>query len=252
LSSILDRIVTQRSNRENVNVETIWPDSGDLAGAEPFGYPHRMPVSHTAQRRTLDDPSGVKEPPHRKAHRYPMTTEDGVDELMTTILIANLIAAAIAVSALTAVCRYAFRTTEDRYQGGCTVSSGRKTPVRYSFQRPRPPSRFGATSRLRRDRRSRDWCQRQLPVRRFVRPRSSDRCCRKCSSQVRRPAGLRFKFFTFDESARRATNFYVWDSNEAALEFFSDQLRELVTDLYGVAPIVEYVQIAQIVDNSGS
>ena len=49
--------------------------------------------------------------------------------------------------------------------------------------------------------------------------------------------GLRFKFFTLDESARRANNFYVWDSKEAALEFFSDELRQRVTDLYGVAPI---------------
>ena len=46
--------------------------------------------------------------------------------------------------------------------------------------------------------------------------------------------GLRFKFFALDESARRANNFYVWDSKEAALEFFSDELRQRVTDLYGV------------------
>jgi hypothetical protein len=64
--------------------------------------------------------------------------------------------------------------------------------------------------------------------------------------------GLRFKFFTFDESAGLATNFYVWDSKEAALDFFSDELRERVTGLYGVAPTVEFVEIAQIVDNSGS
>jgi len=64
--------------------------------------------------------------------------------------------------------------------------------------------------------------------------------------------GLRFKFFTFDESARRATNFYVWDSKEAALNFFSDELREHVTDLYGVEPSIQYVEIAQMVDNSGS
>ena len=64
--------------------------------------------------------------------------------------------------------------------------------------------------------------------------------------------GLRFKFYTLDESTRRATNFYVWDSKEAALDFFSDELRQRVTDLYGVAPTVEYIEIAQIVDNSGS
>jgi hypothetical protein len=62
--------------------------------------------------------------------------------------------------------------------------------------------------------------------------------------------GLRFKFFTLDESTLRANNFYVWDSKEAALGFFSDELRQRVTDLYGVAPTIEYVEIAQIVDNS--
>ncbi len=64
--------------------------------------------------------------------------------------------------------------------------------------------------------------------------------------------GLRFKFFTFDEEHHRATNFYVWESKDAAAEFFSDELREQVTDLYGVGPTVEFVEIAQIVDNSGS
>ena len=52
-------------------------------------------------------------------------------------------------------------------------------------------------------------------------------------------------------SAQRASNFYVWDSREAALEFFSDELRERVTGLYGVAPEIEFVEIAQFVDNSG-
>jgi hypothetical protein len=64
--------------------------------------------------------------------------------------------------------------------------------------------------------------------------------------------GLRFKFFTFDEAEARANNFYVWDSTEAANEFFSDEVREMVTDLYGVAPTIEFVEIAQIVDNSGA
>ena len=63
--------------------------------------------------------------------------------------------------------------------------------------------------------------------------------------------GLRFKFFTFDEAAGSASNFYVWESEEAAHDFFSDELREQVTDLYGVAPTIEFVEIAQIVDNSG-
>jgi hypothetical protein len=63
--------------------------------------------------------------------------------------------------------------------------------------------------------------------------------------------GLRFKFFTFDEKAQRATNFYVWDSQEAADGFFTSELRERVTSLYGVAPSIDFVEIAQVVDNSG-
>ena len=64
--------------------------------------------------------------------------------------------------------------------------------------------------------------------------------------------GLRFKFFTFDEKQQRAVNFYVWDSEEAAQRFFSEELRERVTGLYGVAPVIDFVEIAAIVDNSAS
>jgi heme-degrading monooxygenase HmoA len=62
--------------------------------------------------------------------------------------------------------------------------------------------------------------------------------------------GLRFKFFTFDEKQQRATNFYVWESRDAADAFFSEELRERVTGLYGVSPRIDFVEIAQIVDNS--
>jgi hypothetical protein len=61
---------------------------------------------------------------------------------------------------------------------------------------------------------------------------------------------LRFKFFTFDEKHQRATNFYVWESRDAADAFFSEELRESVTGLYGVSPRIDFVEIAQIVDNS--
>ena len=64
--------------------------------------------------------------------------------------------------------------------------------------------------------------------------------------------GLRSKVFTFDEERRRATNFYVWESEEAARAFFSAALRERVKGLYGVAPTVEFVEIAELVDNGGS
>jgi heme-degrading monooxygenase HmoA len=62
--------------------------------------------------------------------------------------------------------------------------------------------------------------------------------------------GLRFKFFTFDEKRQQAVNFYVWESKEEAERFFSEELRRRVTDLYGVAPSIDFVEIAEIVDNS--
>jgi hypothetical protein len=45
-------------------------------------------------------------------------------------------------------------------------------------------------------------------------------------------------------------NFYVWDSKEAAEGFFTEELRERVTGLYGVAPAIDFAEIAEIVDNS--
>jgi len=54
---------------------------------------------------------------------------------------------------------------------------------------------------------------------------------------------------SFDKERNRATNFYVWNSEDAARGFFTDQLRERVTGLYGVAPTVDFVEIAQLVEN---
>jgi hypothetical protein len=61
---------------------------------------------------------------------------------------------------------------------------------------------------------------------------------------------LRLKAFTFNPAKREAANFYVWDSEQAAKGFFTDQLLAGVTSLYGVRPTVEFVQIATLVENS--
>lgn len=53
--------------------------------------------------------------------------------------------------------------------------------------------------------------------------------------------GLRSKAFTFNPKDREATNFYVWESEEAAKAFFTDELIEKVTGLYGVRPSVTFV-----------
>lgn len=62
--------------------------------------------------------------------------------------------------------------------------------------------------------------------------------------------GLRSKAFTINAGKREATNFYVWDSEDAAKAFFTDALLERVTGLYGVRPGVEFVRIAALVENA--
>ena len=64
--------------------------------------------------------------------------------------------------------------------------------------------------------------------------------------------GLRSKAFTVDDTRRRAMNFYVWESADAAESFFSEELRERVTSLYGVEPRIDFVEIAELVENSGA
>jgi heme-degrading monooxygenase HmoA len=62
--------------------------------------------------------------------------------------------------------------------------------------------------------------------------------------------GLRSKTFTLNPAKREAANFYVWDSEEAARAFFTDELLGRVAGLYGVRPGVEFVQIAALVENA--
>jgi len=62
--------------------------------------------------------------------------------------------------------------------------------------------------------------------------------------------GLRSKAFTVSSVTREATNFYVWDSDDAAKAFFTDALLERIAGLYGVRPTVEFVRIATLVENA--
>jgi len=61
--------------------------------------------------------------------------------------------------------------------------------------------------------------------------------------------GLRSKAFTLNSGKHEAVNFYVWDSEDAAKAFFTDQLLERVAGIYGVRPSIEFVQIATLVEN---
>src|SRR5262245_50587508 len=63
-------------------------------------------------------------------------------------------------------------------------------------------------------------------------------------------AGLRSKAFTLNPAKREATNFYVWDSEDAARAFFTEALLKQVTGIYNVRPSVEFVQIAALVENA--
>ena len=62
-------------------------------------------------------------------------------------------------------------------------------------------------------------------------------------------AGLRSKAFTLNSAKREAINFYVWDSEDAAKAFFTEEVLERVSSLYGMRPTVEFVQIATLVEN---
>ncbi len=61
---------------------------------------------------------------------------------------------------------------------------------------------------------------------------------------------LRSKAFTLNSGKREAVNFYVWDSEDAARALFTDQFVERVAGLYGVRPSVEFVQVAELVENT--
>src|SRR4051794_2624971 len=64
--------------------------------------------------------------------------------------------------------------------------------------------------------------------------------------------GLHSKAFTIDSKNCEAKNFYIWQSEEVARDFFTHSLLERVTALYGVRPDVEFVQIAALVENAGA
>jgi hypothetical protein len=42
----------------------------------------------------------------------------------------------------------------------------------------------------------------------------------------------------------------VWESEDAARQFFSEELLEGVTGLYGVRPRIEFAEVVESVDNS--
>ena len=64
--------------------------------------------------------------------------------------------------------------------------------------------------------------------------------------------GVRSKAFTIDPVNREALNVYVWESEEAAKAFFSPQLMDMVTALYGVRPTLQFAEVVALVENRAS
>lgn len=88
----------------------------------------------------------------------------------------------------------------------------------------------------------------------FVTLRSVDRdratgVAEKAAPNFEGMPGLRSKAFTWDPETSEATNVYVWESEEAARAFFTPELGQLVTQLYGVEPEIRFVEVAALVDN---
>ena len=61
--------------------------------------------------------------------------------------------------------------------------------------------------------------------------------------------GLRSKAFTVDPDQKEALNFYVWESKAAAQGFFTPELVERVTSLYGTRPTIQFADVAVLVEN---
>ncbi len=61
--------------------------------------------------------------------------------------------------------------------------------------------------------------------------------------------GLRSKAFSIDADKKQARNFYIWEEEAAARNFFSKEILEGVTKFYGVRPSIEYLEVATLVDN---
>jgi heme-degrading monooxygenase HmoA len=71
----------------------------------------------------------------------------------------------------------------------------------------------------------------------------------EASPKFKAMPGLRSKIFTVQPEKRQATNVYLWDSEEAARAFFTDEMRERVAGLYGTTPTIEFAAVAGAVEN---
>ena len=71
----------------------------------------------------------------------------------------------------------------------------------------------------------------------------------KAHARFKGMAGLHSKAFTVNPAKREAVNFYVWDSEAAAKDFFTDEQIDRIASHYKVHPILDFVQIIALVEN---
>lgn len=71
----------------------------------------------------------------------------------------------------------------------------------------------------------------------------------KANAKFKGMAGLHSKAFTVNPEKREAVNFYIWDSEAAATAFFTDEQIDRIADHYRVLPVLDFVQIAALVEN---
>ena len=75
---------------------------------------------------------------------------------------------------------------------------------------------------------------------------------REREGHVRGDAGPALQVLHVRRAASRRDELLRLGLQGRCREFFSPELTERVTDLYGVAPTIDFVEIAQIVDNASS
>lgn len=61
--------------------------------------------------------------------------------------------------------------------------------------------------------------------------------------------GLKLKAYTLDTERHEATNFYIWESEAAARALFTPETIERIGGLYGGQISVDFVEIAELVEN---
>lgn len=60
---------------------------------------------------------------------------------------------------------------------------------------------------------------------------------------------LHQKAFTVKPEMHEAVNVYLWENEAAARAFFTAEMLDRVTGLYGVRPTIEYAEIPALVEN---